>query len=65
MNDNSLLSVCNLSMDIKLLIFQYLDNKSLAQLAQTCRYFGKESNPSFQDSVIKLFIFYISTFLIS
>lgn len=34
-------TVFDLSLDIKYLVLNYLDNRSLAYLAQTCKYFGK------------------------
>jgi hypothetical protein len=34
-------TIFDLSLDIKYIMLEYLDNRSLAYLAQTCKYFGK------------------------
>lgn len=39
--DRSHCNFFDLSLDIKYVILDYLDNRSLACLAKTCRYFGK------------------------
>lgn len=35
-------TIFDLSLDIKYVVLDNLDNRSLAYLAQTCKYFGKQ-----------------------
>lgn len=34
-------TIFDLSLDIKYVVLDYLDNRSMANLALTCKYFGK------------------------